>query len=957
MSKTFDQGKDEVAKLCQYFATNQQSFLASGVKEAHVRQSLIDPFFESLGWDVRNDSMTAPQYREVIPEDSLDVEGQQKAPDYTFRVGTLPKFYAEAKKCGVNISADPAPAYQLRRYGFSAKLALSILTDFDELGVYDCASRPRPGDKASHARIQYFGFTEYPDRWREIWDVFSREAVWSGSFDQYAASKRKRGTSEVDSEFLKDIEGWRDVLARNLALRNSDLSVDDLNAAVQRIIDRIVFLRMAEDRGLESYGQLLKLCEQPDIYDRFMSGLCRKADQKYNSGLFHFRKEPGVFDVPDTLTPRLAVDDNALKPILQSLYFEHGCPYHFGVLPVEILGTVYERFLGKVIRLTAGHQAKVEEKPEVRKAGGVYYTPAYIVNYIVQNTIGKQIEGKSPADLADGKTTPPFRVLDMACGSGSFLIGAYQALMDHCLKWYLDNPSRKHGKAVYQNAKGETRLTNVERKRILTTHIFGVDIDRQAVETTKLSLLLKALEGENDATLSRQMILFHERALPNLSDNIKCGNSLIASDFSMIPEDLLRIHAFDWSAQFPDAMKAGGFDTIIGNPPYGADSGEESMAYFRQKFEVANREVDTYALFMEQSVKLARPGGFVSMIVPTGWYSGVRFPALRRFIACKTDPTVFVNLPYDVFTDAYVDTTVFAVIKRKEPILWPRTVKNLVALKTFPKRQKIQSASEFDQGMHTTELLEWFADGSDIFLTYADSRSTSLMRRLVKDSVPFSTYADIQRGVTPFKLTERPTHKTSLRAFKGNVRRYFLDEGPEFYVRFDDTLAEPKPGRYFQGPRMLIRELISRKFQIQAVKVTKDFVTNKSMQSALPLRGEPHINFLLGCINSRLLSWFFLQKSNIAQRDDFPKIVLQETRSLPFPKIDLKNRGDKSIHDKLVALVEKMLTLTPKLHEATSESEKDALQNAITTTDAVIDRLVYELYSLTEEEIKIVEGE
>ena len=568
MSKTFDQGKDEIAKLCQYFATNRQSFLAPGVKEAHVRQSLIDPFFEALGWDMRNDSMAAPQYREVIPEDSLDVEGQQKAPDYTFRVGTLPKFYVEAKKCGVNISADPAPAYQLRRYGFSAKLALSILTDFEELGVYDCASRPRPGDKASHARIQYFGFTEYPDRWREIWDVFSREAVWSGTFDQYAASKRKRGTSEVDSEFLKDIEGWRDVLARNLALRNSDLSADDLNAAVQRIIDRIVFLRMAEDRGLESYGQLLKLCEQPDIYDRFMSGLCRKADQKYNSGLFHFQKEPGVSDAPDTLTPRLAVDDNALKPILQSLYFEHGSPYNFGVLPVEILGTVYERFLGKVIRLTAGHQAKVEEKPEVRKAGGVYYTPAYIVNYIVHNTIGKQIEGKSPADLAGGKTTPPFRVLDMACGSGSFLLGAYQFLLDHCLKWYQANPSKKHAKAVYQNAKGETRLTIAERKRILTTHIYGVDIDRQAVETTKLSLLLKALEGENDTTLSQQMTLFHERALPNLSDNIKCGNSLIASDFSMVPEDLVRVHAFDWPAQFSDAMKAGGFDAVIGNPPY-----------------------------------------------------------------------------------------------------------------------------------------------------------------------------------------------------------------------------------------------------------------------------------------------------------------------------------------------------------------------------------------------------
>ncbi|MBM4081440.1 MAG: restriction endonuclease subunit M, partial [Planctomycetes bacterium] len=437
MSKTADQGKEEVARLCDYFRKNREKFLAPDVKEADVRQSLIDPFFEALGWDVGNKAMVAPQYREVIPEESLEVEGQQKASDYTFRVGPLPKFYTEAKKCAVSIQEDPAPAYQLRRYGWSAKVALSILTDFEELAVYDCALRPRPSDKASHGRINYFTFEEYADRWRELWDVFSREAVWSGAFDQYAASKRKRGTSEVDVEFLKEIERWRTELAGNIALRNRDLSLDDLNAAVQLTIDRVVFLRMAEDRGLEPYQQLLKLCERADIYERFMRDLCRRADERYNSGLFHFQKENGVSEPPDRITPKLMVDDRVFKPILQGLYFEHGSPYHFGVMPVEILGTVYERFLGKVIRLTPGHQAKVEEKPEVRKAGGVYYTPAYIVDYIVQETVGWQIKGRSPSQLAglrNGKE--PFRVLDMACGSGSFLLGAYRRLLDHCLAWY-----------------------------------------------------------------------------------------------------------------------------------------------------------------------------------------------------------------------------------------------------------------------------------------------------------------------------------------------------------------------------------------------------------------------------------------------------------------------------------------------------------------------------------------
>ena len=531
MSKTFDQGKAEVVALCDHFARNRAAFCNPGRKEAHVRQDLIDPLFRALGWDVGNASRVAPQYCEVVVEDSLDVEGQQKAPDYTFRVGTLPKFYVEAKKCGVNIFADPAPAYQLRRYGWSAKVAVSILTDFEELGVYDCALRPRPSDKASHARILYFRFDEYAGRWRELWDVFSREAVWSGAFDQYAASKRKRGTSEVDVEFLKEIEGWRDELARDIALRNSRLAGDELNRAVQLTIDRVIFLRMAEDRGLEPNEQLLSLCERGSIYERFIRELCRKADDKYNSGLFHFQKETGVSEAPDQITPRLAVDDKVFKPILQSLYFAHGSPYHFGVMPVEILGTVYERFLGKVIRLTAGHQAKVEEKPEVRKAGGVYYTPSYIVDYIVKQTVGRQIEGKSPAQLAGGKAKPPFRVLDMACGSGSFLLGAYQCLLHHCLSWYIDKGPEKYTEAVYAARAGDWRLTNAEKKRILTTHVFGVDIDPQAVEVSKLSLLLKVLEGESAETIGEPLRLFHERALPNLSDNIKCGNSLIGPDY------------------------------------------------------------------------------------------------------------------------------------------------------------------------------------------------------------------------------------------------------------------------------------------------------------------------------------------------------------------------------------------------------------------------------------------
>jgi type I restriction-modification system DNA methylase subunit len=964
MSKTFDQGREEIAKLCKYFANNRHDFFAPGVKEAHVRQSLIDPFFEALGWDMRNAAMTALQYREVIPEDSLEIEGQQKAPDYTFRIGTLAKFYTEAKKCGVNINADPGPAYQLRRYGWSAKMPLSILTDFDELGVYDCSLRPRPSDKASFGRIQYFRDEEYPDRWRELWDIFSREAVWAGAYDRYAASKRKRGTSEVDSEFLKEIEGWRDSLARNIALRNLYLGYDDLNTVVQRTIDRLIFLRMAEDRGSEPYGQLLKLCEQPDIYTRFVGDLCRKADEKYNSGLFHFKKEEGIEESPDLLTPRLEIDDKVIKPILQNLYFEHGSPYHFGVLPVEILGTVYERFLGKVIRLTADHRAKVEEKPEVRKAGGVYYTPAYIVNYIVTNTVGKMIEGKSPAQLAGGKSGQPLRVLDMACGSGSFLLGAFQCLLDHCLKWYLKNRPEKHKEAVYLDRRGKYwRLTIAEKKRILITHIFGVDIDPQAVEVSKLSLLLKVLEGETDETVGQSRQLFHERALPNLSKNIKCGNSLIGPDYfsgRLIPDpdEIKRVNTFDWQREFPEAIKSGGFDCVIGNPPWGASIENAHRAYLSARFpDVADFESSQY--FLICSLSLVNDSGVLGMIIPNTFVLNIYAKRARQKITEMSSVTAITDLSSEkVFKGPSVRSIVIFLSHKKQDICYINEFRNDILVPLL-----LQKVS-------TKQLVE--AETWKAFLT-KETPLSKFLSVLIEKNPSLAEYCDVKQGYIPYRtttLTRRFGKVKATEIVKGrlwhsnkresrdyqkelqgsDVGRYALNWSG-VWVKYGEWVSTYLPMTVFSGPRILIREITGRPPNVLLASYTEDmFVHNPSVLTVLP-RGSVSPKFLLGVINSRLMSSIFRFVAPKSKKGLFPKIIITDARRLPMPKLNLLH--DKAQNGKLVDLVDKMLAL--KLHEATSESEKAALQNAVTTTDAEIDRLVYELYGLTAEEIKIVE--
>ena len=605
----------------------RQSTRQPAYKETQLRREFLDPLFKALGWDVDNEQGYAEAYKDVVHEDAIKMGRATKAPDYSFRIGGVRRFFLEAKKPGANLREDGEAALQLRRYGWSAKLPLSLLSNFGELHVYDCRVKPVKGDKASHSRIKSFFFQEYPERWAELAAILSKNAVLKGAFDRYVEAKKiKKGTAEVDAAFLAEIERWRDLLARNLALRNSVLSQRELNFAVQKTIDRIIFLRMGEDRGIEPYGRLQALLNGGQVYRRLFE-LFRQADDRYNSGLFHFQAEKERSDDLDGLTPNLSLDDTVLKDILKNLYYPDS-PYEFSVLPGDILGQVYEQFLGKVIRLTAGHQAKVEYKPEVRKAGGVYYTPTYIVDYIVRQTVGQLVEGKKISP----RSPLTLRVLDPACGSGSFLLGAYQFLLDWHLEQYGKDPGKwAKGKQprLYQAAKGVWKLTINERKRILLDHIFGVDLDPQAVEVTKLSLLLKVLEGEDQQSMG-QLKLFHERALPDLGRNIKCGNSLIGPDFfrgqqtSLLgDDDLARINPFDWAAEFPEIMAGGGFEAVIGNPPYiriqtMKEWAPREVELYKEHYAAAHKgNYDIYVVFVEKGLDLLQT-------LKAGWGSSCR---------------------------------------------------------------------------------------------------------------------------------------------------------------------------------------------------------------------------------------------------------------------------------------------------------------------------------------------
>ena len=556
-----EEALEGIRSLVQRFAKDEGYYKSGDYKEANTRNEFIDKLFRYLNWDVDHEKPVAPEYREVILEDNIKVDGKSKAPDYTFCLpGGKRMFFVEAKRPMVNIKEDIDPSYQLRRYAYTSGLTVSILTDFEEFAVYDTTIKPRPVDKASVARIRFLKYDQYEEQFDYLWDTFSYDAVIGGSLLPRNAGSRK-GTGEIDSELLDTIEQWRVSLAKNIALRNKDISLRNLNIAVQRIIDRIIFLRIAEDKDIEEYGNLRFACVK-DAY-RNLKDVFIAADKKYNSGLF----------ARNTWIDRLVIDDKVLKDIVTELYYPQ-CPYAWEVLPVEILGNIYERFLGSEIQFRQvkdGHTAVVEQKPEIKKAGGVYYTPSYIVQYIVEQTVGGLLKGLTPDKVAT------MTLCDPSCGSGSFLVGAYRYL----LSWYLGQYTRTkkaRTAALKQHKLKETSkgvcLSLVEKQRILTTHIFGVDIDEQAVEVTKLSLYLQMLEGEGrrDGVLLREADI---TMLPKMDDNIKCGNSLVGSDFydgrdmsRYSDEQMHRLNAFDWSAAFPDIFARGGFDCVIGNPPY-----------------------------------------------------------------------------------------------------------------------------------------------------------------------------------------------------------------------------------------------------------------------------------------------------------------------------------------------------------------------------------------------------
>lgn len=629
--------KNTIHALVEKYESNRNFYRTPNFNETQVRNEFLDPLFEVLGWDIRNMSGKKTNEREVLLEESLkaDAATHSKKPDYTFRLFGERKFFLEAKKPCVDISTDDNPAKQVRRYGYTANLKISVLSNFEDLYIYDTSYKVEDGDTLVKARIKAYHYTDYENVAEKLLELVGKESVYTGHFEEVWDDIELNVVHQsVDSLFLEQINQWRLMLGQQILSCDPDLEIDYLGDIVQSYINKILFLRVCEDRNIETYQRLLTIADHNSHKELVVK--FKEADNKYNSGLF---EELISEDVIGNIS-------SSFWMIIRQLYFPES-PYSFTVLSSDILGRIYEIFLAEKLAVVDG-ELKIVKKPENAERD-IVTTPNFVVREILHQTAAEIIQGKTANEINNLKCA------DIACGSGAFLLELYQLLYDSLVDYYFENDRSK----LVQTSIDTYKLPYEMKRNLLVNCIYGVDKDFNAVEACKFGLLLKLLEDEDVNSLSS----FHP-ILPDLSNNIFYGNSLL-STADVPADDALEINPFD----FGDRT----FDLIVGNPPYmktediKAFTPKEKSLYEKgNRYTSAYKQYDKYFLFIERALNLLKPDGYLGYVVPNKFMKVGAAKELRNFIANNAYLKTMISFgAHQVFADKSTYTCIIVLEKNK----------------------------------------------------------------------------------------------------------------------------------------------------------------------------------------------------------------------------------------------------------------------------------------------------
>ena len=976
-----------IKQLVQRYEANRDYHLTDRYNETLLRSDFLDSFFELLSWDVKNVASKNTNEREVILEEPLKANASEhsKMPDYTFRLFSERKFFVEAKKPSVKIESDNRTAKQIRRYGFTAKLKISVLSNFEYLIIYDTSVKVDETDNFQKALIKKYHYTEYEENFDEISKLLGKESVYSGQFDvQWQDIETKLDQYSVDTLFLRQINDWRVLLGTEIYKHAPDISEGQLNDTVQSYLNRILFLRVCEDRNLEVYQTLLKFADENNfqaLIDKF-----KEADSVYNSGLFDQILSDEIIENVSSV----------FWNIIKQLYYPES-PYSFAVFSSDILGNIYEIFLSE--QLTIEDNAPILVKKPENVDRDIITTPTYIIRDILRQTVLPKIKDKNDAEILG------LKFADIACGSGAFLLELFQLLNDSLIDFYL------------QTDKAELIQTNVDtyklpfnlKKKLLTGCIFGADKDYNAVEAAKFGLLLKVLEGEDvDSTNKRKPVL------PDLSDNIFYGNSLLSPGETEDTKDELIINPFDFGE-----LK---FDIIVGNPPYMKSEDMKNITplelpLYKKTFVSAYKQFDKYFLFIEQGLKLLSEDGFLGYIVPSKFTKVGAGKKLREELQKNGYLHSIISFGANqIFADKTTYTCLLILHKQNHEVFGYAEVKNL-------KNWKIRQPEELTLATENIENLDsevWVLIPTDLKPAYEKIllQSVKLSDLVGADNI----FNGIQTSANPVyiftptseddkfyyftkngadykfeKTLTKPYFKTSsgkdnlytYRTFKPNARVIYPYQNTENgvdLIALDEIENEyPSAFDYLQKHKEILN---NTKRDIKPEPATADewhrYGRHQSLDScglpekiivgvlsvgdkyaidfhgtlissggtagycvvAIPEDSEYSIYYIQAILNSKYLEWFSALYGEIF-RGGYIARGTKVLKNLPIRKIDFSDKKEKDLHDEIVKTQKNLINIFDQI-DANSRDKKILipLERQFKREKSILENHLIELYNL-----------
>ena len=604
--------KEQLKALIEKYIKYKKEKKAKELSEESTR-SWINEFLRIFDWDVLN--IQQVQQEKIIDDSQKEKLGEISSshtkPDYSLMNGTTVKAYLDAKKIDVDIFKNKEAAFQVRSYGWSAGLPCSFLTNFEQLVVFDCRYAPQKGEDAGIAATQ-ISIDHYVSRFDELNSHFNRLLVYGNNLQKLYSSEKVEGSKTLDSIFNKLLSDFRLQLANALYANNTNLlDEDELNYYVQIILDRIVFIRVCESRKIEKEGLLLEFLKN-DFWDEFKKCCYVDFYNHYDGAMFSRDEKFG----------QIILSNDVFEPFINKLYYPY--PYKFDVIPTKVIAKIYEEFLAYSLRIKNG-VVVTELKEDYVKTNGAIPTQEFIADAICNETVQKKAYG-SYQDILSTK------VLDPCCGSGVFLLSTYETFAGIMMN--LTSSSNKW--CVIED--GKKYLTITAKQEIMKNCLFGIDCDPTAVEVTKMSLALKVVDDTNELYLN-ELGAFGEKILRNIHNNIKIGNTLVDIDISCNATEIkyirpLNIKGSAFKKVFDDK---GGFDYVVGNPPYVETKYFKAASlrihdYLHDHYKTFEGKVDLSVLFIERTMGLLNSTGKLGMIIQRRWFKTNYGKAARSFI-------------------------------------------------------------------------------------------------------------------------------------------------------------------------------------------------------------------------------------------------------------------------------------------------------------------------------------